>query len=162
MKIQYCEGCTTYGIWVNDYEMFIDKDVEEQRKILTKIYNNVEIEDNVINDLIMDMCDSNGEYVDKSCGVDTNYDSDYVFMCNGHTYMHSERDWEDDFYVDDKPISEISDIREQLRDAIPYINEDVIYEWVEVLLKSKGQYEDLGRCEQCGDSVCCYTFEILN
>lgn len=160
MKIQYCEGCTTYGIWVNDYEMFVDKDIITQREILSKLYENVEIEDKVINDLMMYMCDFNGEYVDKSCGVGTNYDCDYVFKCNDHTYTHSERDWEDSYFVDHKPISECSDIREQLKEVIPHINEDVISEWVEVLLKSKGIYEDLGRCEQCGDSVCRYTIEI--
>lgn len=69
----------------------------------------------------------------------------------------------DSFYVDNDPVRDMA--LEELQDILTtIINRSINKNDLESLLyyyvESNGEYEDLGRCDECGDYISRYTLEI--
>lgn len=69
----------------------------------------------------------------------------------------------DSFYIDNDPVRDMT--LEELQDILTTIInkstnrndlESLLYYYVE----NNGEYEDLGRCDECGDYISRYTLEI--
>ena len=81
MKIEYSEGCTTTGVYIDD-KPFVDLSIEEQKEVLLKVLAYLKNPSYSIQEFLISAAEEEGEYEDlgecEQCG---DYVYKYTLIC---------------------------------------------------------------------------------
>ena len=71
MKIEYCEGCTATGVYVDD-KALVDLSIKEKKEVLLKVLENLKNPTYSIQQFLMSAAEEEGEFEDlgkcEQCG----------------------------------------------------------------------------------------------
>ena len=81
MKIEYSEGYTTTGVYIDD-KPFVDLSIEEQKEVLLKVLKHLKNPSYSIQEFLISATEEEGEYEDlgmcEQCG---DYIYNYKLIC---------------------------------------------------------------------------------
>lgn len=153
MKVEYWDGCTTSGLWVDDNQ-FIDLSLEEKREVIKKIVDKYEISN--LYDFICNFVYYQGDYSDLG-GVDS-WDCEYNINTSEHRFKLTDIDSVETLWIDGIENPKVT--KEMFTSLIPILDAQTCQEWVINLCRDIGEYCDWGVCEQCGDIISSWTIEV--
>ena len=77
MKVEYCNGCTASGVYI-DNKPLVYLSIEEQKEVLLKVLNSLRNPDYSIQQFLIHITEEAGEYEDL--GI--------CEQCGNHTYKY--------------------------------------------------------------------------